>query len=108
MQNSLVQCRGMNPKVQEYRKCLNGLIDNGNQVFYKGSPVLFISDQYIKEHEILDTIDIFTAYRNEEVPIIKIDEICINYTTYHNVYGAIMPLKDYDIILNSNLMGGFI
>lgn len=26
MQNSLVQCRGMNPKVQEYRKCLNGLI----------------------------------------------------------------------------------
>ena len=26
MQNSLVQCRGMNPKAQEYRRCLNGLI----------------------------------------------------------------------------------
>ena len=55
-------------------QCL-GFIDNGNKVFYKGYPVIFISKALLKDYQPIDKIRISTANQQEEVDIILIDEI---------------------------------
>lgn len=87
--------------------CL-GFIDNGNKVFYKGYPVIFISKQLLKDYQKIDTIEISTANKIENIDIILIDEIEIQSLTLHHVYAGMMSSDEYDCILNSQLMGGFI
>ena len=88
-------------------QCL-GFIDNGNKVFYKGYPVIFISKALLKDYQPIDKIRISTANQQEEVDIILIDDIDINHQTLHHVYAGIMSCHEYDCILNKQLMGGLL
>lgn len=85
-----------------------GLIDTGNKVFYKGYPVIFISQSLLKDYHAIDTIEISTANTTERVDMIVLDEMTINHQTLYHVYAAMMSSKEYDCILNSQLMGGLI
>lgn len=85
-----------------------GLIDNGNKVFYKGYPVVFISESLLKDYESIDCIHIETAIGKEKIDIIVIDEMDVNYQTLHHVYVGVMKTSEYDCILNSQLMGGLL
>ena len=87
--------------------CL-GFIDNGNKVFYKGYPVIFISKHLLKEYQVIDSIQITTANALENIDIVLIDHIDINYQTLHHVYAGMMTTSEYDCILNSQLMGGLL
>lgn len=88
-------------------QCL-GFIDNGNRVFYKGYPVIFISKRLFHEYLPIDTIEISTAYSSERVDIILLDDIDINHQTLHHVYVGLMSSGEYDCILNTQLMGGLL
>lgn len=88
-------------------QCL-GFVDNGNKVFYKGYPVIFISKHLIQNYRAIDTIDISTANSSEKVDIILIENIDINHQTLHHVYAGLMSSSEYDCILNSQLMGGLL
>ena len=87
--------------------CL-GFIDNGNKVFYKGYPVIFISKHLLNEYQAVDTIDITTATSLETIDIILLDDIDINHQTLHHVYAGLMSSSEYDCILNAQLMGGLL
>ncbi len=87
--------------------CL-GFIDNGNKVFYKGYPVIFISKHLLHEYQAIDTIDITTANSLETIDIILLDNIDINHQTLHHVYAGLMSSSEYDCILNTQLMGGLL
>lgn len=87
--------------------CL-GFIDNGNKVFYKGYPVIFISKHLLSEYQAVDTIDITTATSLETIDIILLDDIDINHQTLHHVYAGLMSSSEYDCILNAQLMGGLL
>lgn len=88
-------------------KCL-GFIDNGNKVFYKGYPVIFISKHLLNEYRAIDTIDVSTAHSLETIDIILLDDIDINHQTLHHVYAGLMSSSEYDCILNTQLMGGLL
>ncbi len=87
--------------------CL-GFIDNGNKVFYKGYPVIFISEHLLNEYQSIDRIMISTATGKEKIDIVLIDEMNINHQVLHHVYAGIMKTSEYDCILNSQLMGGLL
>lgn len=85
-----------------------GFIDNGNRVFYKGYPVIFISQHLLNEYHPIDTIDICTAHSVETVDIIMIDDMMINHQSLHHVYAGLISNYEYDCILNAQLMGGLL
>lgn len=89
------------------KKCL-GFIDNGNKVFYKGYPVIFISEKLINDYMVVDKIDIETASQKETIDLTIFDEIEINYQKLHHVYVGIISSNEYDCILNSQLLGGLL
>jgi len=89
------------------KSCL-GFIDNGNKVFYKGYPVIFMTQRFINEYEKIGTIDITTASQIETIDITMIHDIEINHQKLHHVYVGIMPTCEYDCILNSQLLGGLL
>lgn len=88
-------------------KCL-GLIDNGNKVFYKGYPVIFISQRLLKQYDVIDYIDIETAMQKEKIAIMLMEEIEVNHQLLHHVYVGIMSSGEYDCILNTQLLGGLL
>lgn len=83
-----------------------GIIDSGNRVFYKGYPLIFISDELVRNYEVVDTIYVHTAYQKEKVDIVLINKIDINFETFYNVYAGKMNLNEYDCVLNTYLLGG--
>lgn len=85
-----------------------GFIDNGNKVFYKGYPVVFISEHFIRDCPVIDTIEITTANKTEKMKMIVLDEMTINHQTLYHVYVGMMKAKEYDCIVNSQLMGGLL
>ncbi|KXU51654.1 MAG: hypothetical protein UFX20_15010 [Longibaculum muris] len=91
----------------ENHQCL-GFIDNGNKVFYKGYPVIFISKEFLGEYQKIDRILIETANQKEWIDLIMIDDIEINHQLLHHVYVGVMSSHEYDCILNSQLLGGLL
>ena len=89
------------------KECL-GFIDNGNKVFYKGYPVIFIRHSLLETYEKIDSIVIETANQVETVDIIVMKEIEINHQVLHHVYLGVMSSNEYDCILNSQLLGGLL
>lgn len=89
------------------KKCL-GFIDNGNKVFYKGYPVVFITKDFIGDYEKEDTIVVETAMKKEVIDIVIIDEMMIHHQLLHHVYVGVMSSNTYDCILNSQLLGGML
>ncbi|MEG0276923.1 MAG: hypothetical protein RR630_07830 [Coprobacillus sp.] len=89
------------------KKCL-GFIDNGNKVFYKGYPVIFISGKLIHDYAVIDKIDIETASQKETIDLTVFEEIEINYQKLNHVYVGIIHSNEYDCILNSQLLGGLL
>ncbi len=89
------------------KHCL-GFIDNGNKVFYKGYPVIFISQYLLESYEKIDSITIETANQVELVDIMMMNEIEINHQVLHHVYVGVMSSSEYDCILNSQLLGGLL
>lgn len=85
-----------------------GFIDNGNKVFYKGYPVIFITAEFIGDYEKIDSIEIETATQKEMIDIILIDDLIINHQLLHHVYAGVMSSNTYDCILNSQLLGGLL
>lgn len=85
-----------------------GIVDTGNRVWYKGYPLIFISDDLLNNYEVIDHIYVETAYQEEEVDIVLIKKIDINFETFYNVYAGKMKLNEYDCILNMYLLGGVI
>ena len=82
------------------------IVDSGNQTWYKGYPLIFISDQLVKYYDVVDCIYVSTAYRKEKIEIVLIKKIDINFETFYNVYAGKMSLNEYDCILNTYLLGG--
>lgn len=89
------------------KKCL-GFIDNGNKVFYRGYPVIFISKTLLDDYQAIDSIDIETALRKDKVDIIMLEEIEINHQLLHHVYAGVMSSFEYDCIINAHLLGGLL
>lgn len=89
------------------KNCL-GFVDNGNKVFYKGYPVIFITRALLGDYERIDSIDIETANQKESIDIIMMNDIEINHQTLHHVYVGVMSSSAYDCILNSRLLGGLL
>ena len=87
-------------------KFYKGLIDSGNRVWYKGYPLIFLSNDIVNEYDVIDSIYIHTAYRKEKVDIVLIKKMEINFETFYNVYAGKMNLSEYDCILNTYLLGG--
>lgn len=85
-----------------------GFIDNGNKVFYKGYPVIFITAEFVGKYEKIDSIEIETATQKEMIDIILIDDLIINQQLLHHVYAGVMSSNTYDCILNSQLLGGLL
>lgn len=93
--------------------CVNGkecegFIDNGNEVFYKGHPVIFLTQEMIGDYVKIDSIEIETATSIKEVDITKVDEMMIHHHVFHQVYVGVITIKQYDCILNSELLGGLL
>lgn len=89
------------------KECL-GFIDTGNKVYYKGYPVIFMNSVLLDHYQIIDKIEIETASSKEWVDIVELDEICIQDFIFHHVYVGVMSSKEYDCILNSELLGGLL
>lgn len=89
------------------KNCL-GFIDNGNKVFYRGYPVVFISETLLDDYQAIDSIAIETALKKEKVDIIIIEEMEINHQLLHHVYAGVMSSFEYDCILNAQLLGGLL
>ena len=87
-------------------KFYRGFIDSGNQAWYKGYPLIFLSDKIVDQYDVIDSIYINTAYRKEKVDIVLIGRMDINFETFYNVYAGKMNLNEYDCILNTYLLGG--
>lgn len=87
---------------------LKGFIDNGNKVYYKGYPLLFLNTSLINNYEIIDYIEITTAIQKETIAIIEIDEIMINHQSIHHLYAGLIDKLEYDCILSPKLMGGIL
>lgn len=85
-----------------------GFVDNGNKVFYKGYPVIFISQDLLGEYQKIDTIMIETANQKEMVDMTILEEICINQHILHHVYVGVMSSNIYECILNTQLLGGLL
>lgn len=85
-----------------------GFVDNGNKVFYKGYPVIFVSQYLLEDYEVVDTITIMTAACLETIEIVLLDDVEINHQTLHHIYVGKLSHCEYDCILNSELMGGLI
>lgn len=83
-----------------------GFVDNGNNVYYKGYPLIFINKKNIQEYQIIDKIIIQTALKKEEIEIIKIKEININHQSLNNIYAGVIEEIEYDFILSPRIMGG--
>ena len=83
-----------------------GIVDSGNRVWYKGYPLIFIASEIVKQYDVVDTIYVNTAYQKEQVDVVLIKKIDINFETFYNVYAGKMNLKEYDCILNTYLLGG--
>lgn len=89
------------------KKC-QGFIDNGNKVFYKGYPVIFISKHLMGEYEKIDTIEVETANKIERIDIALLDEIQIKDYKLQNVYIGVMSSNHYDCIIHSKILGGML
>lgn len=89
------------------KECL-GFIDTGNKVFYKGYPVIFMSSSLLDDYYAIDKIEIETASSKEWIDIVELDEIIIQDYVFHHVYVGVMSSKEYDCILNSELLGGML
>lgn len=85
-----------------------GFVDTGNKVFYKGVPVIFLSQKVVGVYELVDKIDVETATNKETIDITIVNEIEINYQKLHHVYVGVMTSHEYDCILNSQLLGGLL
>ncbi len=85
--------------------CL-GFIDNGNKVYYKGYPVIFISRSLLPSYQKIDTMMIETANQKEEVDIMMLDQIKIHHYLLKNVYVGVMSSSHYDCIIHANILGG--
>lgn len=85
-----------------------GFIDNGNQVYYKGYPLIFVNKKNIEEYHAIDSIVIKTALKKEKIEIIKIKEMVINHQILHNIYVGLIEECDYDFVLGPRIMGGVI
>jgi hypothetical protein len=88
-------------------KCL-GFIDTGNKVYYHGYPVVFINESLIKDYKKIDVIQIETASAIENIDIIEIDKMSIQGKEISHVYAGMISSKEYDCILNSDLLGGLL
>lgn len=87
-------------------KNYRGFIDTGNQVYYKGYPVIFVNQHMIQDECIIDTIEIETATQIENVDIILLDRIQIKNMVLRNIYVGIMNNECFDCILNKDILGG--
>ena len=85
-----------------------GFVDNGNKVFYKGYPVIFIHYSFLKGYQRLDTIVIETASQKEEVDIIVLKEVWIKDKKLNHVYVGVMTSQCYDCIINGKILGGLL
>lgn len=85
-----------------------GFIDNGNQVYYKGYPLVFLNKKICNDYCVIDHIEIQTATSTKEIEIIEIDDIMINHQLLHHIYVGLIEELEYDCILSPKLMGGII
>ena len=87
------------------------LIDTGNNLYYSGSPVVFISKKAAGciDGRVVGTVNVNTVVGSKETDIHIIPKIKIMYfnscVEYENVYCAISEEKFayYDIILHSSM-----
>ncbi|MFR1686307.1 hypothetical protein [Massilimicrobiota timonensis] len=89
-------------------KIYEGFIDNGNQVTYRGSPVIFLNREIVGNYSVIDQIWIETASQQERIDLILLSDITIHNQKLHNVYAGIISSSQYDCILNQQLMGGLL
>ncbi len=89
------------------KECL-GFVDSGNKVFYKGYPVIFISQRLLDHYSKIDQIEIETAQSKEWIDIIQLDEINVQGHHLCHVYVGVMSSQEYECILHSELLGGLL
>ncbi len=84
-----------------------GFIDNGNQVTYKGVPIIFMNDKYILE-DYVDRIEIKVINNKQMIHIVQVKDIYIDKHVFHDVYIGVMHNCEYDCILNNQILGGLL
>lgn len=89
------------------KECL-GFIDNGNEVFYHGYPVIFLTKRMMGDYIKIDEIEVETATSIDYVDIVLVDHMMINHHEFSHVYVGVMQSSQYDCILNSQLLGGLL
>lgn len=95
-------------KVKVGKQSCLGFIDNGNQVTYRGYPVIFLNQKLKLDFPIIDQIWIETACQREKVDLIVLPCITIEHQILYDVYAGIIFSTQYDCILNQQLMGGLL
>lgn len=95
-------------KVKVGKQSCFGFIDNGNQVTYRGYPVIFLNQKLKLDYPVIDQIWIETACQQEKVDLIILPHITIGHQTLNDVYAGIIFSTQYDCILNQQLMGGLL
>lgn len=90
------------------KQSLHGLIDNGNKVFYKGYPLIFVSQSLFQNYQVIDYVEVITATHKEKIGVIELYDIDIHHQHFKRLYAGVLTHCEYDCILNTQLMGGLL
>lgn len=87
-------------------KC-RGFLDSGNEAYYHGFPLIFMSKEVINSYQKIDTF-IVASLTSQQIDIICVEKIYLNKQVLNHVYIGMMEHLQYDCLLNKELMGGII